>query len=75
MLHDFKTDFEKLRIFYYGILDEINRIMFSRNLDCSASNFDILCPFGYAEDVSEQRRGELKDFLFYSRWIREVYYC
>ena len=67
MLHDIKRNFEKLIIFYYGILDEINQINFSRNLDCSASNFDILCPFGYVEDVLEQWRAKLKDFLCYSR--------
>ena len=74
MLHNVKKDFEKLKNFYKGILDEINRIMLSRNLDCSASNFDILCPFGYVEDASEQRRAKLKDFLFYSRWMRKVYH-
>ena len=74
MLHDVKRDFEKLRIFPYGILDEINWIKFSRNLDCFESNFDILCPFDYVEDPSEERRAELKDFIFYSRWIRKVYY-
>ena len=42
MLHDVKKDFEKLKNFYYGILDEINQIKFSRNLDCSVSNFDII---------------------------------
>ena len=67
MLHDVKKDFGKLRIFYYGILDEINRIKISINLDCSASNFDILCLFGYVEDASEQRKAELKDFIFYYR--------
>ena len=64
MLHDVKKDLEKLKNFYYGILDEINQITFSRNLDCSVSNFDIICPFGYA---SEQGRTEWRDFLFCSR--------
>ena len=67
MLHDVKKDFGELRIFFYGILDKINRIKISRNLDCSASNFDILCLFGYVEDASEQRKAELKDFIFYYR--------
>ena len=71
MLHDVKKDLEKLKNFYYGILDEINQITFSRNLDCSVSNFDIICPFGYA---SEQGRTEWRDFLFCSRWLGKVYY-
>ena len=61
MLHDVKNNF------YYGILDEINQIKFSRNLDCPASNFDIIFPFGYVEDASEQGRAEWRDFLFCSR--------
>ena len=67
MLHDVKKDFEKLKNFYCGILDEINQIKFSRNLDCSLSNFDIICPFGYVEDASEQGRTEWRDFFFCSR--------
>ena len=53
--------------FYYGVLEDVEGFKFTKSLSYFASSFDI-----FDKNTTEQQQSELKDFLFHSRWKRNV---
>ena len=70
MLDEVKRDFKRMKVFYHGLLEDFEVFRFTKNISYFACNFDTFDPFCYVKNATEQQRSDLKDFLFYSRRIK-----
>ena len=74
MLDEVKRDFKRMKVFYHGLLEDFEVFRFTKNISYFACNFDTFDPFCYVKNMTEQQRSDLKDFLFYSRRIKNRWF-
>ena len=63
-LHKVKTNIFLMNAFCAEILEDIKILKLCKNVNHCASDYDVFYPAFYIEKLAEERRCELKEFLF-----------
>ena len=62
-----KIDIDLMKALYYEILTDVEVLKLHKNVNHFASNYDVFYPACFIEKLTEERRRELKEFLFHCR--------
>ena len=66
LLHKIKRDINFMKALYNEILAVVKVLKLYKNVNQFVSNYDVFYPACFIEKLTEERRRELKEFLFHS---------
>ena len=67
IFHKVKRDVNLMKALYNEILADVEVLKLYKNVNHFASNYEVFYPACFIEKLTEERRRELKEFLFHCR--------